>query len=284
MSDPTFIACPSCGEPVVMTEMQLDLFRGRALACAKCAKQFTVDPQRTPLFRLSAGGRAYLSSPPPQETQREDGLAEAVATREPSVRIGATSSAATPAAAGLSSSRDNPRPGKAEARWQLPACFAAGVAFVSLILAVIVLPPMSAARAAQVQLNCASNLRQISIQLQVYAANNNGQFPDSISALVSSNLLKAELFHCPAIGSQTTNGTRTSYIYLGKGMTTAAASNPQTVIVYEPLENHGATKGMHVLYANGTIAFVVPPLAQQTVQALSVPGATTAPSPLTGGQ
>src|SRR4051812_18938181 len=71
MSDPTFIACPHCGEPVVMSEMQLDLFRGRALACLKCAKQFTVHPQRTPLFRLSPGGRAYLSSPPPPEPTPE---------------------------------------------------------------------------------------------------------------------------------------------------------------------------------------------------------------------
>jgi hypothetical protein len=155
---------------------------------------------------------------------------------------------------------------------------------------VIVLPPMTSAGAAQRQLNCASNLRQISIALQVYAAGNNGQFPDTLASLVSSNLLRPDALICPAANSAKSAGlpatvtpatVLSSYNYLGKGMTTAAASNPQTVIAYEPLENHGASKGMHVLYANGSVAFVAPPLSQQTVQALSVPGATTAPSAAT---
>jgi hypothetical protein len=278
MSDPTFIACPYCGEPVVMTEMQHDLFRGRALACLKCAKQFTVDPQRTPLFRLSAGGRAYLSSPPPQE-QPEARAAPATATIEGEAPQPAGIERASSPALSYGPG-EKPRRNERDARLHLPAYFAAGVVLVTLLLAVIVLPPMTSARAAQRQLNCASNLRQISIALQVYAASNNGQFPDTLGTLVSSSLLKQSLLVCPAVNGPVSSS---SYIYLGKGMTTAAASNPQTVILYEPLANHGASKGTHVLYANGTIAFVVPPLAQQTVQALSIPGATTAPSALSSG-
>jgi type II secretory pathway pseudopilin PulG len=296
MSDPTFIACPHCGEPVVMTEMQLDLFRGRALACLKCAKQFTVDPQRTPLFRLSPGGRAYLSSPPPQEQEQyhPDAARREAPIAEPQARANSTEVAS---ATSSSPRREKSHRGDNEARWKLPAYFAAGAALVALLLAVIVLPPMTTARAAQRQLNCASNLRQISIALQVYAADNNGQFPDTLASLVSANLLKPDALVCPTADSPgvpapapTINGASApanalaSYNYLGKGMTTAAASNPQTVIVYEPLQNHGAARGTHVLYANGTISFIVPPLAQQTVQALSVPGATTAPSPSGGPQ
>src|SRR4051812_18648152 len=230
MSDPTFIACPHCGEPVVMSEMQLDLFRGRALACVKCAKQFTVDPQRTPLFRLSPGGRAYLSSPPPQEETKPDVASTESPAREASAP--ATRLPDTPASATSSPAREKRRGDDVDARWKLPAYFLGGAALVALVLAVIVLPPVTSARAAQRQLNCASNLRQISIALQVYAASNNGTYPDTLARLVSSNLLPASTLVCPATDHATApgatpqlqagnlvQGKSVSYVYIGSGMT-----------------------------------------------------------------
>jgi type II secretory pathway pseudopilin PulG len=276
-----------------MSEMQLELFRGRALACVKCARQFTVDPQRTPLFRLSPGGRAYLSSPPPQDEAEPKATAAEAPAREASPP--ATRPPGTPASASSSAAREKRRGDDVDARWKLPAYFIAGAALAALLLAVIVLPPVTSARAAQRQLNCASNLRQISIALQVYAAGNNGNYPDTLARLVSSNLLPASTLVCPATdhtvapgatpqlqAGNLVQGKSVSYVYIGSGMTTAAGANPQTVILYEPLENHGASKGTHVLYANGSMAFLVPPVAQQTVQALAVPGVTTAPTPAMG--
>ena len=45
---------------------------------------------------------------------------------------------------------------------------------------------------------CASNLRQISQSLNLYASQNGGRYPDNFRPLVTSGDLTAEVFVCPA--------------------------------------------------------------------------------------
>src|SRR3954463_5000267 len=58
MSEPTYIACPRCGEPFPMSAMQKRLYIGRTLSCNRCAKPFAItedtpDPVPAPNVRPS---------------------------------------------------------------------------------------------------------------------------------------------------------------------------------------------------------------------------------------
>ena len=126
------------------------------------------------------------------------------------------------------------------------------------------------------RVKCASNMRQIGQALQMWANDHGGNFPNQLSDVLDEDLT-ASVFNCPdtddtpatgattrAIAADVTAGGHLSYIYLGKGLTTQAASD--VVLLYEPLANH-QNQGMNVLFADGHVDFLqakdVQPLLRQ---------------------
>src|SRR5687768_15411831 len=76
MADPTYIACPRCGEPYAMTVMQKRLYHGRTLTCQRCAKPFEVtedtpDPVPAPSVRpWASAAQSAAAAPTPAKALR----------------------------------------------------------------------------------------------------------------------------------------------------------------------------------------------------------------------
>lgn len=128
---------------------------------------------------------------------------------------------------------------------------------------------------------CATNLLRIGEACALYAKDNNGQFPPRFDAVMLD--VTPRHFACPGSADTPAAGPTTqavltdfakpgrcSYIYLGGGVTTASPAN--TPIACDQLENHDG-KGIQVLYADGTVAWlgrtqaqaflaILPPTAQ----------------------
>lgn len=113
---------------------------------------------------------------------------------------------------------------------------------------------------------CASNLHQIGLGILLYANENGGVYPDALQILAATEGLTANVFVCPSSNDNpstapTTQGQiddmavpgHVSYIYLGKGLTDKTVQ-PNQVIAYEPLANHG--NGIDVLLGDGHSEFV----------------------------
>jgi prepilin-type processing-associated H-X9-DG protein len=110
---------------------------------------------------------------------------------------------------------------------------------------------------------CANNLRQIALASIMYAnADPFNRFPDTLNDVLETQEIASDVFVCPdtnatpargpttrATANNLTAGGHLSYIYVGKGLTTAADS--KTVLVYEPLTNHGS--GANVGYADAHV-------------------------------
>ena len=124
---------------------------------------------------------------------------------------------------------------------------------------------------------CASNLRQIGQAILLYSNDNNGQYPPDFQTLLLTEDIPSECFVCPstndtratgpttqAVANNLTAGGHLSYIYLGKGMN-AKTISPDTVVAYEPLNNH-ANQGSNVLFGDGHVEFVAAP-AIKTMEA-----------------
>ena len=114
-------------------------------------------------------------------------------------------------------------------------------------------------------MSCANNLRQIGLACLMYANVHADQYPDTLSTVLRDEDITSDVFVCPssndtpatgpttqAIVANLTAGGHLSYIYVGKGLTSAAPSG--AVLAYEPLTNHGGA-GMEVLYADGHVEF-----------------------------
>ncbi len=136
-------------------------------------------------------------------------------------------------------------------------------------LAVVVaflLPNLCVPRERAQRIKCGSNLRQIGVSIGRYAAEHGGRYPDQLEELFAYDLTPATLI-CPsstetaAIGATTQAvladlhaGPHCSYIYLGKGLTTATPST--TVVALESVANHNQAGG-EVLYADGHVDWCV---------------------------
>ncbi len=137
----------------------------------------------------------------------------------------------------------------------------------SLFLLSVFLPPSSKiGPRASARVHCASNLRQIGQAMLLYANDNGSKYPDHIEDLLVEEIAPVA-FVCPSTNDTasaagpTTQATQAnfvtpghcSYIYLGKGFTTAASA--ETILAYEPLKNHDGD-GSNVLFGDGHVEFV----------------------------
>jgi prepilin-type processing-associated H-X9-DG protein len=113
----------------------------------------------------------------------------------------------------------------------------------------------------------------------MYANANGGAFPDTIDKLITTQDMVAENFVCPhapdtpapgatarAQAANLSKGGHLSYVYVGKGMSTAQPPPDlaaKTVLAYEPLTNHG--NGIYALFADGHVEFVDAGPARQLI-------------------
>ena len=166
--------------------------------------------------------------------------------------------------------------------------------FVAILAAIFLLglmprilfPPLGRSRETANRVKCLQNLRTLGYALRRYADHNAGRFPDSLEPLIASGHADPLDCICPSsndtrppgadAAAQARNlhaGAHLSYIYAGKGLTTA--SDPEKVLLYEPLDNH-AGDGMNVLLLNGTVEFLNKHEARQV---LTPPQAAQQPTP-----
>jgi len=119
----------------------------------------------------------------------------------------------------------------------------------------------------------ASNLRQIGQSIQMYSQDHDGRYPDSFGTLLFTEDVTSQLFVAPqtkdtpaqgpttrAIVADLTSGGHLSYIYLGRGLTTASAK-PNVVIAFERPVVY--SNGMNVLFGDGHVEFVDPKVGAQ---------------------
>jgi hypothetical protein len=109
---------------------------------------------------------------------------------------------------------------------------------------------------------CSNNLRQITLACLMYANSHDGRFPDDLQALLASEEITGDVFVCPAGMKERAPYTRPAmppeqfhrdhcdYVYLGRGVTTAAGA--ERPVAYEPLANHDG-QGLNVAYADAHV-------------------------------
>ena len=149
----------------------------------------------------------------------------------------------------------------------------AGVCISLIILIIIILPSIvnvnkNSNMGKIYSIQCTANLKQLGNALNLYAADNNGFFPNGRGAEGFEKLWKGKyvtdpkLFVCPA--DYVTNSNilafpevpltekNVSYIYLGGGVNKNKGFS-YTIIAREKLGKHKNTN--HILYLNGEVGF-----------------------------
>jgi prepilin-type processing-associated H-X9-DG protein len=111
------------------------------------------------------------------------------------------------------------------------------------------------------RIRCASNMRQIGLGLQMYAAANGGRLPNRIEEVLLTQDLTADVFVCAESGDSPapgptkqeqsallSSGGHLSYVYVANGQTNPGSD---VVLVYEPLAHHGGA--VNVLFGDGHV-------------------------------
>jgi len=138
-----------------------------------------------------------------------------------------------------------------------------GVVVLPVMLLGVLSPSLCRSRESANRVKCASNERQIGQALLLYAESLGGRYPDRLEDALLTQDITAEVFCCPSSNDEKSPGAtpqeqaahlseahHLSYVYLGKGMTTAAPA--EAVLLYEITANHDEDGG-NVLFADGHI-------------------------------
>jgi len=150
--------------------------------------------------------------------------------------------------------------------------------FVTMGIAGMFVPSISRCRPAANRIKSAFNLKQIGMEMEMYANAHNHEYPESLVAILAIGDLTPETFvsplgnDTPATGPATqavladfTKPGRCSYLYFGAGL--SDTGDPNTVTAHEvPQPNE---PGMDVLFLDGHVEFVPNPAAQQLRAALA---------------
>ena len=143
-----------------------------------------------------------------------------------------------------------------------------GIVSIALWLALIPvgIAGLNNARHAARTVQCASNLRMMSMGMMAYASGNRGWYPATTPATPI----------CPELAAAAPAAT-SNYVYIRPTEPMGQIKTPAMVVVaYEPLSNH-QNRGMCVLWMDGHVSFEKGAAAQKIIaQAAAQP--TTAPS------
>jgi hypothetical protein len=118
-------------------------------------------------------------------------------------------------------------------------------------------------------------MKQVGSAILLYSNENHGQYPMRLHDLLMTQDIGAEAFVCPETDDERATGPTTravadalaigghlSYVYVGAGLTDR--SDPDTVVLYEPLSDHQG-KGMNVLFGYGHVDFLAAAEAREVV-------------------
>ena len=137
---------------------------------------------------------------------------------------------------------------------------------IVVLLGLILVPALSRARGAALQIRCSSNMRQIGQAILLYTNNNQGNYPPDLKTLATS--LKSDLKPDAFVDTATADTPSTaadwpseivpgsghlSYTYRGAGLTDSTAL-PDTIVLTEPLSDHEI--GANVLFGDGHVDFI----------------------------
>ena len=126
------------------------------------------------------------------------------------------------------------------------------------VIGTFLLPSMNPAHPRVPRVQCANNLRQLGLAAIMYANQNHGHMPDDLKSLFDSEELNGDVLFCPSSSvprpalattqeaDRAIAANEVSYVYLGKGLT--LNSPDDTVLLYEPLSNHG--NGINVVFVD----------------------------------
>jgi len=135
-----------------------------------------------------------------------------------------------------------------------------GLLALVVILAWTLRPQLGYDRENHLRLKSMVNLRQIGLAIMQYSNDHQGALPNSFPTIVLNEDVTSDVFVSPrtsdtpaagpttqATANQLMAGGHCSYIYLGKGLTTATVT-PDTVLAYEPPTP--ASGGSQVLFGD----------------------------------
>ena len=146
---------------------------------------------------------------------------------------------------------------------------------LSVLLTAAAFPAMAHARRKANEMRCASNLRQLSVAMLMYAQDNRGFLPpdfDAVQKYLGPPLNAAVVCTCHEASAQGLApasvglGTKYSYIFVPPpAPRLAQIGSPATVpAAYEPLANHGG-RGINVVYWDGHVQWHPAPAAQRLI-------------------
>ena len=125
------------------------------------------------------------------------------------------------------------------------------VAAVFFIMIAVLTPFVKMARERAIKMQCANNLREISLGLHAYAADHNDVFPAKLSDLHPNYVANNKMFDCPASKTEGTS-QKPDYSYAAN---LRESSNPKEAIVADLDGNH-KKPGKHILRIDGSVEWV----------------------------
>jgi len=122
------------------------------------------------------------------------------------------------------------------------------------------------------RMRCKKQMSAVGQSLSLYANENRGAFPPALNDLIRTQDVTTDVFVCPSSSDTPAGGDvhearaanleaggHCSYIYLGAGMNWK--SEPEKVLLFEPMSNHGS--GFHMVFVDGHSEFITGPNAAQ---------------------
>jgi prepilin-type processing-associated H-X9-DG protein len=135
--------------------------------------------------------------------------------------------------------------------------FMLGVANFIIWAGIITSLPMAVTRArdAAEMVQCASQLRQLSIGIFMYATSNGGWTPPTLNAAMPG----VAPFACPAL-----KGGASNYVYVAKSIRMNSVPAANYVTIYEPIGNH--SRGANIAFLDGHVEMVPTARAQKMIK------------------
>jgi predicted Zn finger-like uncharacterized protein/prepilin-type processing-associated H-X9-DG protein len=289
MAEVNQIKCPHCGQSYGVTPEQWAQYHGQTINCTKCGQAFTVtapaemlgQPPAQPGFPQPPGAYPPPAGGPPipyggYQTQpggptQSNGLAvTSLITGILGFCIPLSGIVAIiTGIIALTKTRDPRVGGKGMA---IAGISIGGLSLLMIPLMIaMLLPNLNRAREQANRIKCASNMKQIGLEVAMYSNNDPGHaFPPDLKTLADIQNLSPGVFVCPSsndtpasgatVGASLTPG-HLSYVYVGNGLT--ASASPDTVVLFENPSNH-LNQGMNVLFAD----FHVEWLSKSNVQSI----------------